>query len=121
MADFLGTAALVDWKNAFSGHPGHLIATITLTAGTYGAGNLNLSSIIGNVPASISARPDKIKAVHFHVGGTPAYMVNWTKATTPTWSNLGTLGLFTATGTAATGTLTFVVQVTVILGDSNPF
>lgn len=121
MADFAGTAALVDWKVPFEKHPGHVVATVTLTAATYGSGNLNLSTIASSLPSQIAAHPEWIQAVMFQVGSTNTYLVNWTKASSPTWSNLGTLALNTATGTAATGTLTFVVQCYIVLGAQNPF
>lgn len=107
MADFAGTLTKVSHNAPFAGHPGAAVFQIALTAATYVNGNLNLSSIVPNLPGVQAA---DVKNIVFTVGGTAAYIVNWTPAATPTWSNLGTLKLFTATGTEATGTLTFTIR-----------
>lgn len=112
MADFLGTAAVVSSVAPFGGHAGQLVFTITLSAATYGGGNLNLSGI--KWPPNVTA--DMVKSVHATAGATSAaYMVNYLHAATPTFANLGTLKLFTATGAEAAGTVTLTVRGTAII------
>ena len=115
MADFAGTAAKVTLKPPFAGHPGALVFTITLSSTTYVNGNLNLSGI--KVGGGVT--PAMVRFIVFNVGGsTAAYLPLFTLATTPTWANLGTLKLFTATSTEATGSLTLVLRGYALLAPS---
>lgn len=119
MADFAGTVAKVSVTPPFAGHDGHLIFTITLSSTTYVNGNLNISSISTGF-AGIT--PDQVKTINFTVGAASAgYMVNFLQASTPTFSNLGTLKLYTATGTEATGSLTLTIRATAVLAASPRF
>ncbi len=116
MADVAGSLAKVTYKPPFGGHPGVFVFTVTMSATTYtAAGVLNLSTIFA--PPGHTA--GVVKAINFSIGGsTAAYMVLWTPATTPTFSNLGTLKLFTATGAEAGGSLTLVITGVAILASS---
>lgn len=109
MADFAGTVSKVAAAAPFGGHPGALMFRITLSATSYvSSGTLNLSSIAP--PPGVTA--DQVKSIGFAVDAAAGYMITWTPATTPTWSNLGTLRLWTATGVEATGSLTLKVNGT---------
>jgi hypothetical protein len=119
MADFAGTVAKVSATPPFAGHDGHLVFTITLSATTYVNGNLNISGI-ANAIAGITA--DMVKTINFTVGAaSTAYMVNYLQAASPTFSNLGTLKLYTATGTEATGSLTLTIRATAVLAAAARF
>lgn len=110
MADFAGTPAFVAYRDAFGGHPGEGVFTITLSAATYGGGNLNLSSIASKFRGA-NAQPQNLKFFDFRAHGSSGncYLVLFVPAASPSWANLGTLKLFSATNTEATGTLTFTV------------
>lgn len=99
MADFAGTIALTNGPfQSFANHPGMFAFTITLSTTAYVGGNLNLTGIDGKLKG---IQPKDIAAIMFDVGATPGYVVNWTRAASPTWANLGTLKLFVAGGGAA--------------------
>lgn len=110
MADFAGTPAFVAYRDAFGGHPGEGVFTITLSAAAYGGGTLNLSSIASWFRGS-NAQPQNLKHFDFRAHGSSGncYHVLFTPAASPSWADLGTLKLFSATNTEATGTLTFTV------------
>jgi hypothetical protein len=107
MADFAGTAVAVSGYAPFGGHPGELIFTINLAAAAYGGGNLNLSAV--RWPPMVTA--DMVKAIFFEAGSpAAAYMVSYLHSATPTFANLGTLKLFTATGAELSGSVTLTVR-----------
>lgn len=110
MADFAGTPAFVAYRDAFGGHPGEGVFTITLSAAAYAGGNLNLASIAPKFKGS-NAQPQNFKHFDFRAHGSSGncYLVLFTPAASPTWANLGTLKLFTATNTEAAGTLSLTV------------
>lgn len=110
MADFAGTPAFVAYRDAFGGHPGEGVFTITLSASAYAGGNLNLSSIAGKFRGA-NAQPQNLKFFDFRAHGSSGncYLVHFVPAASPAWSNLGTLKLFTATNTEAAGSLSFTV------------
>ena len=113
MADFSGTVAYVGHKDAFAGHAGFVAFNITLSAATYGGGNLNLSGIAAKFKGANLTPANVAPYLQFRAHGTSNnYFVNFIPATTPTWANLGTLKLYSATATEATGTLSFVVYAT---------
>lgn len=108
MADFAGTVTLEsDVVPPFAGHPGGFAFQIALAAATYGAGDLNLTAIAHRLNG---IEPKDVKAMTFTVEAAAGYMVNFAPAASPTWANMGALALRTATGTAATGTLTFTLH-----------
>ena len=107
MADFAGTVALVGMDSPHGNHHGVLTFTITLSSTAYAGGNLNLSAI--DWPPGVQA--SQVGFINFTVGAAAAgYMVSFLPAASPTFANLGTLKLYTATGTEATGSLTLTVQ-----------
>ncbi len=109
MADFAGTITLKAGPIPnFGGHPGMFAFQIALSSTAYVGGNLNLSSIAGQLHG---IDPADIAHMLFEVGATPGYTVNWTPAATPTWANLGTLKLFVASGGVATATSTLPTAV----------
>ena len=110
MADFAGTPAFVAYRDAFGGHPGEGVFTITLSAAAYAGGNLNLASIAPKFKGS-NAQPQNFKFFDLRAHGSSGncYLVLFAPAASPTWDNLGTLKLFTATNTEASGSLTLTV------------
>jgi hypothetical protein len=107
MADFAGTLARTHYQASFGGHPGILEFTYTLSATAYVAnGVINISAV---APPSMAA--NQVTSIVFSIeSSAAAYMPVFTPNGTPTLSNLGALQLFTATGTAATGSLTVVIR-----------
>ena len=113
MADFSGTVAYVGHKDAFAGHAGFVAFKITLSAATYGGGDLNLSGIAPRFKGANLTPANVAPYLQFRAhSATANYLVNFIPAATPTWANLGTLKLFSATATEASGTLSFVVYAT---------
>lgn len=113
MAAFSGTVAHVGHKDAFAGHAGFVAFTITVSAAAYGGGDLNLSSIAPKLKG-VNLTPANIAPyLQFRAhSATANYLVNFIPAASPTWANLGTLKLFSATATEAAGVLSFVVYAT---------
>ena len=116
MADFQGTLALTSFCPAFGGHPGSINFTFTLSAAAYGGGNLNISGISQFLT---NVAPADIQEISFEVGSTAAYSPVWTKATAPTFANLGTLELYTTTSAEASGTLTLTVRCQAVVFRQN--
>ena len=116
MADFGGTVSLVKMAPAFGGHPGALVVKIALSAATYGSGDVNLSGIAGKITQRQNGiRPADLYAAGIMTEGNEGYMVDFTRAATPTWAAVGALTLRTATGTEETGTETITVYITFTL------
>lgn len=110
MADFAGTPAFVGYRDAFGGHAGEGVFTIRLSSAAYSGGNLNLSSLASKFRGA-NAQPANFKHFDFRAHGDSGncYFVLFAPAASPSWSNLGTLKLFTATNTEAAGSLTLTV------------
>ena len=110
MADFAGTPTFVSYRDAFGGHTGEGVFNIALSAATYVGGTLNLSSIASKFKGS-NAQPQNFKFYDFRAHGASGncYFVLFVPNASPTWDDLGTLKLFSATNTEASGTLSFTV------------
>lgn len=111
MANFAGTLAKTYLRVPTGAAPGELEFTYTLSATVYVAnGTVNLSALLAPIdnysPSSAMFSVESSSA---------AYMCVFTPAANPTVANVGTLQLFTATSTAASGSLTLVVRGRVLL------
>ena len=105
MSVFAGVVAKRGYIAPHGQNIGYINGTITLTGTTYVNGDLDLSAL-----DMVGINPENLKGAHFTVGGSTGYMVTWTRAATPVWTALGTLKLYSATGTEATGSLTLTID-----------
>jgi len=115
MPDFaFASLSKVVEKAPFGGHPGVLIFDIVLSGTTYANGNLNIATLLGGLLGGYLA--ESVKAIDFTcLSGAAVYIPQFAPASPPTWVNLGTLKLFTATATEAVGALTVTIRAVVIL------
>ena len=106
MANFAGTLAETYFRAAAGPSPGILEFTYTLSTTTYvDAGTIDISAL--KVPIDVA----QVISIDWSVeSSAAAYMCVYTPAGTPALNSLGTLSLFTATGSKATGNLTCVVR-----------
>lgn len=111
MAATAGTIAKTYFRAAAGPAPGILEWTYTYSSTTYVAnGTIDISKL--GVPVTAAQIASVAWAIE---SSSAAYMVVYTPAASPILTNIGAVQLFTATGTAATGSLTLVLRARALL------
>jgi hypothetical protein len=107
MPNFAGTQAETYFRAATGSAPGILEFTYTLNSTVYvNAGTVSIAGLSAPLDSGL-----QVVSIQFSIeSSAAAYMPVFTPAANPTLGALGTLSLFTTTGTHANGNLTCVVR-----------